>query len=380
MSVAAASTIAHWLHARNLSRLAVSGVRLLMELQIGRTTRASARLIASQNADTGNLSAAISVKQTGCDTCLQPQASTKLLLASKNLSKCGTGTSGKSMVECADLKSKRNTSHLGPKLRDKGLNRAFSATDKEQTVGCSVTAASTGRGKGNRIQRVKKRPTSGPNEEEDKLKEREGRKRGAVVASVPHSVSVDGSALGLPYGLLPASFCQRDPVELAPLLIGKHLRRASVVLQITEFGAAGCAYVYLCYGLHNMLNITADRPGVGAACLIRACAPVCGLEEVKRRRGLDVCSPQLLAGPGRVGEALGLTTDWSHHPLYAPGGLELLDGPESLGAILAGPRVGINYASAHDVAAPWRFALDGSPWVSRPTKTLSSYRVHGVHM
>lgn len=34
--------------------------------------------------------------------------------------------------------------------------------------------------------------------------------------------------------------------------------------------------MYLCYGLHTMLNVVADKEGVGAAVLIRSCAPISG--------------------------------------------------------------------------------------------------------
>ena len=43
-----------------------------------------------------------------------------------------------------------------------------------------------------------------------------------------------------------------------------------------QFGRGGHAYVYLCYGLHTMLNVVADKEGVGAAVLIRSCAPISG--------------------------------------------------------------------------------------------------------
>ncbi|GAB2233102.1 hypothetical protein Droror1_Dr00002317 [Drosera rotundifolia] len=188
-------------------------------------------------------------------------------------------------------------------------------------------------------------------------------------------------------------FFQIDALELAPLLLGKFLRRDDVVLQITEveayrpndsachgrfgitartapvFGPGGHAYVYLCYGLHMMLNIVADKEGVGAAVLIRSCAPVSGLKTIQQRRGQVTDKPVLLAGPGKVGQALGLTTEWSNHPLYELGGLELLDGPQPEN-ILVGPRVGIEYASAEHVSAPWRFAIAGSPWISAPKNTL----------
>ncbi|KAH1039163.1 hypothetical protein J1N35_040906 [Gossypium stocksii] len=193
--------------------------------------------------------------------------------------------------------------------------------------------------------------------------------------------------------ILPPEFFQIDALDLAPRLLGKFLRRDDVVLQITEveayrpndsachgrfgvtartapvFGPGGHAYVYLCYGLHTMLNVVADEEGAGAAVLIRACAPVCGLETIQERRGQQTEKPILLTGPGKVGQALGITTEWSNHPLYTPGGLELLDGPEP-DKILIGPRVGIEYALPEHVNALWRFAIAGSPWISAPKNTL----------
>uniref|UniRef100_M8BJE5 DNA-3-methyladenine glycosylase II n=2 Tax=Aegilops tauschii TaxID=37682 RepID=M8BJE5_AEGTA len=192
---------------------------------------------------------------------------------------------------------------------------------------------------------------------------------------------------------LPREFFEVDALDLAPRLLGKLLRRDQVVLRITEveayrpndsachgrfgitartapvFGPGGHAYVYLCYGLHMMLNVVADKEGVGAAVLIRACAPVSGLELIQQRRGQQTEKPILLTGPGKVGQALGLSTDWSNHPLYTPGGLEVLDAPEPEN-ILVGPRVGIEYASPEHVMAPWRFAVAGTPWISAPKNTL----------
>ncbi|KAL8456307.1 hypothetical protein ACS0TY_034499 [Phlomoides rotata] len=193
---------------------------------------------------------------------------------------------------------------------------------------------------------------------------------------------------------LSPDFYQIDALDLAPRLLGKYLKKDDVVLQITEveayrpndsachgrfgitartapvFGAGGHAYVYLCYGLHMMLNVVADKEGIGAAVLVRACAPVSGLETIQQRRGIKSEKPVLLAGPGKVGQALGLSTEWSGHPLYTPGGLEVLDGPEPE-EIVVGPRVGIAYASEEHVKALWRFAIAGSPWISAPKNTLT---------
>ncbi|XP_050227177.1 DNA-3-methyladenine glycosylase isoform X2 [Mercurialis annua] len=193
--------------------------------------------------------------------------------------------------------------------------------------------------------------------------------------------------------LLPFDFFQIDALDLAPRLLGKFLRRDDVVLQITEveayrpndsachgrfgvtartapvFGAGGHAYVYLCYGLHTMLNVVADKEGIGAAVLIRSCAPISGLDKIQQRRGQKTEKPVLLTGPGKIGQALGISTEWSSHPLYSPGGLELLDGPEPE-SILVGPRVGIEYALPEHVGALWRFAIAGTPWISAPKNTL----------
>ncbi|MEM6927543.1 MAG: 3-methyladenine DNA glycosylase, partial [Myxococcota bacterium] len=58
-----------------------------------------------------------------------------------------------------------------------------------------------------------------------------------------------------------------------------------------------------------------------------------------------------------------MDVDWTDHPVFEPGGLEVRAGspPET---ILVGPRVGIDYAAPEDRYAPWRFAVGGTRWVS----------------
>lgn len=178
----------------------------------------------------------------------------------------------------------------------------------------------------------------------------------------------------------------RDVVAVAKDLLGRYLRRGSVILRITEveaylgpgdtaahtrmgrtprnapmWGPGGHAYVYLCYGLHNMLNVVTGH-GDGTAVLIRSCQPVAGLKEVRRRRGGKE-GTVLLTGPGKVGQALSLSTRFSGHPLFEPGGLELLPGEPAV-RVAVGRRIGIDYASARAVRAPLRFADADSEWVS----------------
>jgi DNA-3-methyladenine glycosylase len=191
--------------------------------------------------------------------------------------------------------------------------------------------------------------------------------------------------------VLPRSFFDRDVVELARTLVGKTLRRGPVALRITEteayrwpgdtacharvgrtprteplWGPPGRAYVYLCYGLHNMLNIVAGGEADAAAVLIRACEPLEGLAVVRRRRG-GQGGPTLLTGPGKVGAALALDTGHSGDAVYRGGasgsGLRVEDGPVPA-HMLVGTRIGIDYALPEHRALPWRFAAADTPWVT----------------
>ena len=184
--------------------------------------------------------------------------------------------------------------------------------------------------------------------------------------------------------------------EVARDLLGQHLRRGEVVLRIAEveayggpedsashcrFGrtarnapmweAGGVAYVFLCYGVHHMLNIVTGPAGEGAAILIRACELVAGAEPVQARRGLTQEGPMLLNGPGKVAQALGIDLAFNGHPLYEAGGLELREG-QAPAAILQGPRIGVPYAHPEHRSAPLRFAIAGSLWVSQSKGLLTS--------
>ena len=80
---------------------------------------------------------------------------------------------------------------------------------------------------------------------------------------------------------------------------------------------------------------------------------VVGVPEADLAPVADVAAQ--LIETGKVGAALDLDPTWSHHDLGEPGGLELRPGPAPA-RVLAGPRVGIDYASPEDRAAPWRLA------------------------
>ncbi len=187
--------------------------------------------------------------------------------------------------------------------------------------------------------------------------------------------------------LLPPAFYLRSVEEVARDLLGMHLHHGEVVLRIAEveaYGGAedsashcrfgrtarnapmwedgGVAYIYLCYGLHHMLNIVAGPEGVGSAVLVRACEPVAGFELLRRRRP-GAKGAGLLAGPGRVAQALGLDLTFNGHRLHEAGGLELREGTLPAG-VLRGPRVGVPYAERSHREALLRFAIEGSLWVT----------------
>jgi DNA-3-methyladenine glycosylase len=127
------------------------------------------------------------------------------------------------------------------------------------------------------------------------------------------------------------------------------------------FGPPGCAYVYLSYGIHSLLNVVAEPEGEAAAVLIRALEPTVGLEEMRARRGgrldHDLCS-----GPGKLTEALGIGLDANGADLAAEPFLLLPPDPERTGGVVTGPRIGITKA----VERPWRFCARGSRFVSSP--------------
>lgn len=126
---------------------------------------------------------------------------------------------------------------------------------------------------------------------------------------------------------------------------------------VAMFGPPGRAYVYRSYGIHWCLNFVCREEGHGAGVLIRALEPTHGLDVMRARRGLDNLR-LLCSGPGRLGQALGITHDLNgqrldRHPFQVLAAAEPLQ-------VVAGPRIGISKATH----VHWRFGLAGSRFLS----------------
>ncbi len=127
------------------------------------------------------------------------------------------------------------------------------------------------------------------------------------------------------------------------------------------FGPPGRAYVYRSYGIHWCINFVCREAGHGAGVLLRALEPTHGLALMRERRGLEDIR-LLCAGPGRLGQALGIGPQHGGMRLDQPPFQVLAAEPTPGNTVAVGRRVGISKA----VEQPWRFGLAGSRFVSRP--------------
>ncbi|SHF30873.1 DNA-3-methyladenine glycosylase [Fodinibius roseus] len=132
----------------------------------------------------------------------------------------------------------------------------------------------------------------------------------------------------------------------------------------TMYRAGGIGYVYLCYGIHHLFNVVTNTENEADAVLIRAIEPLEGREMMMQRRGADRISPSLTAGPGRLSQALNITTaldgiDLTGNTIW----IEDRDRSFADHEMVAAPRVGVDYAG-EDARLPRRFYVRGNRWVS----------------
>ena len=160
---------------------------------------------------------------------------------------------------------------------------------------------------------------------------------------------------------LPYEFYHRPCPEVARDLVGKWLVLGDRRLRISEtecycgesdtachaskgrtkrtevmYMEAGTVYVYLCYGMHWMLNIVTGEPDHPEAVLIRACIHA--------------------DGPGKLTKKLGITGDFNRTNVTRSRELWIED-DGFVCEVVTDKRVGIGYASQEDQEKLWRFKL-----------------------
>ena len=103
------------------------------------------------------------------------------------------------------------------------------------------------------------------------------------------------------------------------------------------FEAGGIAYVYLCYGIHNLLNVVTGPKDYPEAVLIRGVAEA--------------------IGPGRVTKFLQIDRTLNREPLATSKRLWIEDDDTKPLRFKATPRIGIAYAAKRDQNRKWRFVV-----------------------
>ena len=156
-------------------------------------------------------------------------------------------------------------------------------------------------------------------------------------------------------------FFHRHALEVAPDLVGKLLVHNGTFLRISEteaycgetdtachahkgrtgrtevmYGEAGVLYIYLCYGIHWLMNIVTGEKDQPEAVLIRACVEA--------------------SGPGKLTKALGITGEMNRCRIDGLKDFWIEDDGFSC-RVQTAPRVGIGYATQEDQERPWRFIM-----------------------
>ena len=156
-------------------------------------------------------------------------------------------------------------------------------------------------------------------------------------------------------------FFHRHALQVAPDLVGKLLVHRGKALRITEteaycgesdtachahkgrtkrtealYADAGTVYIYLCYGVHWLMNVITGDADDPQGVLIRAC----------------IDAP----GPGRLTKKLGITGEQNRADAVTSDELFFADDGFRC-QVTTDKRVGIGYAAQEDQDKPWRFKM-----------------------
>ncbi|PLX04664.1 MAG: DNA-3-methyladenine glycosylase [Marinilabiliales bacterium] len=124
----------------------------------------------------------------------------------------------------------------------------------------------------------------------------------------------------------------------------------------TMYKEGGRTYVYLCYGMHHLLNIVTAKENTPHAVLIRGIIPNSGIDIMFKRTNKKKLT-NISNGPAKMSKALGITTDLDN-TLLDDNKIWIEDSnfPLSGFEIIVGKRIGIDYAQ-EDALLPYRFLL-----------------------
>lgn len=127
-----------------------------------------------------------------------------------------------------------------------------------------------------------------------------------------------------------------------------HAYRGATDRNRAMFEKPGTLYVYRSYGIHWCANTAAGPPGVGWGILMRGAELIEGNAVAARRRAR---TDELVNGPGKLTQALGITGEHNGSDLLDPASPIRLEWGPTPGLVMATPRVGISRATD----LPWRF-------------------------
>ena len=145
---------------------------------------------------------------------------------------------------------------------------------------------------------------------------------------------------------------------------GSHAFRGQTMRNATMFGPPGGLYVYFTYGMHWCANAVCGDDGEGTAVLLRAGAPLDGLELMHAARGPAVRKEtDLCSGPAKLCQAFGIDRALDGADLVAGDrGVRICtDGKPPPRRPGSSTRVGLSAGREH----PWRWWVPGDPNVSR---------------
>jgi DNA-3-methyladenine glycosylase len=142
-----------------------------------------------------------------------------------------------------------------------------------------------------------------------------------------------------------------------------HAYRGLTKRNAVMFGPPGYLYVYFTYGIHWCANLVCSPQGTATAVLLRALAPVSGLDAMRTARGEGISDRNLTSGPARLCQAFGITgADDGADLVRGDRGLVLLDdGVAAPEHPAKSGRIGIRQAAE----VQWRWFVEGDPNVSK---------------